>query len=163
MTRINFGNRQIGLIVILFAAAFALIVLDFTRKVESLNAVLHQNCTLPDAICPFVGTPHQALVGFAITGLLFLFGILLVFMSRKEVAAELETKEKTEKLVKELGKDEQKLYETVRSAGAVFQSELVEKTGFTKVRVTRILDKLEAKGLVERKRRGMTNIVTAKR
>ena len=33
----------------------------------------------------------------------------------------------------------------------------------SKVKITRILDKLEASGLVERKRRGMTNVVMAKR
>ncbi|RLE76927.1 MAG: transcriptional regulator, partial [Thermoprotei archaeon] len=32
-------------------------------------------------------------------------------------------------------------------------------TGFSKAKVSRILDKLEAMGLVERKRRGMSNIV----
>ena len=44
----------------------------------------------------------------------------------------------------------------------MFQSELVEKTGHTKVKMTRILDKLEAKGLIERRRKGMTNLVFLK-
>ena len=50
----------------------------------------------------------------------------------------------------------------LESNGSIFQSQLVEKTGFNKVRVTRILDNLEGRGLIERKRRGMTNIVLLK-
>ena len=39
--------------------------------------------------------------------------------------------------------------------------EFIDRT-MTKVKVTRILDKLEGRGLVERKRRGMTNVVMLK-
>ena len=41
----------------------------------------------------------------------------------------------------------------------IFQADLIEKTGFGKAKMTRILDRLEGKGFVERKRRGMTNVV----
>jgi len=44
----------------------------------------------------------------------------------------------------------------------MFQSELVDENGYTKVKVTRILDKLEGRGLIERRRRGMTNVVILK-
>ena len=46
--------------------------------------------------------------------------------------------------------------------GVMFQSDIVEKTGFSKSKVSRILDKMEARGLVERRRRGMTNVVILK-
>lgn len=36
------------------------------------------------------------------------------------------------------------------------------KTGLTKVKVTRILDRLEGREIIERKRRGMTNVVILK-
>ena len=45
----------------------------------------------------------------------------------------------------------------------VFQSDIVEKTGFPKVKVTRLLDRMEHRGLVERRRRGMSNIVLIKK
>ena len=38
-------------------------------------------------------------------------------------------------------------------------ADLIEKTGFGKAKMTRIIDRLEGKGFVERKRRGMTNVV----
>jgi len=39
---------------------------------------------------------------------------------------------------------------------------LIEKTGFGKAKMTRIIDRLEGRCFVERKRRGMTNIVVLK-
>ena len=58
---------------------------------------------------------------------------------------------------------EKQIFEKIiESEGTIFQSDLVDKTGFTKVKVTRILDKLEGKKLIERKRRGMTNVVILK-
>jgi uncharacterized membrane protein len=42
------------------------------------------------------------------------------------------------------------------------QSDIVNNTSLTKVKVTRLLDKLEGKGLVERRRRGMGNLVVLK-
>ena len=46
--------------------------------------------------------------------------------------------------------------------GSVYQSDILKKTGFSKVKVSRLLDRLEQKGLTERKRRGMTNLVVAR-
>lgn len=55
--------------------------------------------------------------------------------------------------------DEQRIYQTiVESDGMISQSELVERTGMSKSGVSRTLDMLESRGLVERRRRGMGNI-----
>jgi len=62
-----------------------------------------------------------------------------------------------------LDKEEKIVLERIiESEGTIFQSDLVEKTEFPKVKITRILDRLEGRNLVERKRRGMTNIVILK-
>ena len=50
----------------------------------------------------------------------------------------------------------------IAEGGTIFQSQLVEKSGFSKSKVSLILDRLEAKRIVERKRRGMTNAVVLK-
>ena len=44
----------------------------------------------------------------------------------------------------------------------IYQSELIALTGLSKVKITRILDKLEQQQIIERKRRGMTNRITLK-
>ncbi len=62
-----------------------------------------------------------------------------------------------------LGADERKLFDLVAQAGgSIFQAELVEKSGFSKVKVSRVLDRLEGQGLAERRRRGMTNMILLK-
>lgn len=62
-----------------------------------------------------------------------------------------------------LNPKEKELFSIIRdNGGMIFQAELVEKSGFPKAKVSRILDKLEAHGLVERQRRGMTNAVVIK-
>ena len=57
--------------------------------------------------------------------------------------------------------EEHKIYELVKK-GNVSQTELIKETGITKVRMTRILNRLENKGIIERKRNGASNIVQLK-
>ena len=71
--------------------------------------------------------------------------------------------QKYQKIMNTLNEDEKLILNTIISSeGTIFQSDLVEKTQINKVKITRILDKLEGKNLTERKRRGMTNIVILK-
>ena len=44
----------------------------------------------------------------------------------------------------------------------IFQKTLMEKMNLGKVGMTRLLDKLESKGIIERKRRGMNNFIALK-
>ena len=72
-------------------------------------------------------------------------------------------KEVWEHTLKTLRDDELRIYETVYAVdGIIYQSELVEKTGFSKAKVSRCLSTLESRGLLERKRRGMSNLVLLK-
>jgi len=91
---------------------------------------------------------------------------LLFFESVEKPAAELILEERVKRwkeIAKTLKEDEQKIYQAVIEAGGVIeQSELPEKTGISKAGVSRTLDLLESKGLVERKRRGMRNVVLLK-
>ena len=74
-----------------------------------------------------------------------------------------ERKKRWKEIVKTLKEDEQKIYRAIIEAGGIIeQSKLPEKTGLSKSSVSRTLDLLESKGLVERKRRGMGNIVLLK-
>jgi hypothetical protein len=59
--------------------------------------------------------------------------------------------------------DERKIYKLIMDEnGVIFQAQLVEKSNFSKGKVTLILDRLEARGLLERKRHGMSNVVMLK-
>lgn len=59
-----------------------------------------------------------------------------------------------------LASNEELVYKTVLDAdGVLSQSEIVDQTDLSKATVSRMLDSLETRDLVERKRRGMGNIV----
>ena len=63
-------------------------------------------------------------------------------------------------LVGSLPEDQRLLYVRIREAGgAVLQSDIVRWGLFSKPKVTRLLDRLEARGLAVRERHGMTNRV----
>ncbi len=63
-------------------------------------------------------------------------------------------------LVKLLGEDERRMYLELRDhGGQMYQRDLVALGVFSKAKVTRVLDKLEAKGLIVREAHGMTNRV----
>jgi uncharacterized membrane protein len=94
-------------------------------------------------------------------------GAYLLFPSSVEKSTEKsaleERKDRWRKIPRTLKDEEQKVYKAILdSDGVINQSELVEKTGFSKAKISRCLDLLESKGLVERKRRGMGNIVSLK-
>lgn len=71
-----------------------------------------------------------------------------------------ERRRKWEETAKTLKNDEQTIYNVISSSdGIINQSELIEATGFSKSNVSRILDLLESRELVEKRRRGMGNVI----
>ena len=59
--------------------------------------------------------------------------------------------------------DERKIVQIVADeGGTIFQSQLVEVTGYSKSKVSLVLDRLEARGILERRRHGMSNVVVLK-
>ncbi len=59
-----------------------------------------------------------------------------------------------------LSDEEQKIFQKIiQEKEGVFQSTLAKEFQLSKVQMTRLLDKLEGLGFVERKRRGMSNII----
>src|SRR3989338_2712697 len=101
------------------------------------------------------------LVGFGIGILIFGVGAYLAFFY-KAGSRELKRDFKQIDLSK-LDDEEKKMYDIIKGKnGSAYQSDLIKETGFSKVKVTRILDKMETADIIERKRRGMTNIIVLK-
>ncbi|MDI6720834.1 MAG: hypothetical protein QMD85_00485 [Candidatus Aenigmarchaeota archaeon] len=149
-------RKQYGIILIAISIFMFFVVTAFTLHIIRLNQYLHKDCDLPADICPFnTSMPSESIIGYIIDAGLGIFGVYLFLTGAKPLPVE----KKKEFDTKSLSPDEKKIFELVSSSGVIFQSELVEKSGLGKVRVTRILDRLEAKCIVERKRRGMTNVV----
>lgn len=76
-------------------------------------------------------------------------------------SAKSELSEKVESdanLIASLPEDEQKLYLIlIEAGGEMLQMHVVSSGVFSKAKVTRLLDKLENRGMVVRERHGMTN------
>lgn len=155
------NSKVFGLIMIVTSLILFFSLWSITAK---LNKELHKDCPIPEQYCPFkTSYPIESYIGF--TGILILFtlGTILTFTTRLTEKESVEKKQKIKKIVKSLKGEEKTIYDIiVNSDGAAFQTDLIEKTGFSKVKVSRILDKLETKGIVERRRRGMSNIVVLK-
>lgn len=159
-------NRNVGYVIILISLLIGYIIYSFN---SALNSIVNESCTHGSA-CPMWGTINfQTNISLGIMAFVILIGLyLILFGDKKKENEEAGTTSIVEKslpnLSDGLGDDEKQVMDLIiKSDGTIFQSELVDKTGFGKVRITRILDKLEGKDLVERRRRGMTNVVLIKR
>ncbi len=152
-----------------------ILLIGFFVNMKNLGSVQNSSiATLVFSITSLIGG-GGFLAGFTLVFIGSIFGISYsyVISSRPSYPEHRETAIKTnvksEKVVpaknvsKLLKPEERELYNLIEKAdGAIFQAELVEKSGFTKVKITRILDRLEGRGIIERRRRGMTNIVILK-
>ena len=159
----DFSAREAGFALIAISIVLFFVMLSLT---DQLNQYIHAECTHPEGeVCPMSSQlPVQSYAGFTLDFLIGGFGVFLVHKSRQTQRFQSEKKHDFEKTLKELDGDEKKVYELISSSdGVVFQSDIVEKTGLQKVKVTRLLDRMEHRGLVERRRRGMSNIVLLKR
>lgn len=168
-------NRNVGIIIIGIALLIGFIIWAFNK---AMTKIVNESCSHGPS-CPMWGTiDFQTNVSIGVMIFVILVGLYLIFFAKDEKENVIETKvvkvkeqitpkqvtkENYEKVMKELNPDEKLVLERIIEAeGTIFQSDLVDKTGFTKVKVTRILDKLEGKAVIERKRRGMTNVVILK-
>lgn len=155
-------NRTVGYIIVFISLLIGYIIYSFN---SALTDIVNQSCTHGPA-CPMWGTiEFQTNVGLGIMAVIILVGLYLIFFGNKEKSGStVIVPSKQDELISKLSGEERQILDLViKSNGAIYQSELVDRTGFGKVRVSRILDKLEGKGLIERRRRGMTNMILLKK
>jgi len=165
-------NKIVGFIVVGIAILMGFIIFSFNR---ALTDIVNASCS-HGSTCPMWGSINfQTNLSIGITVFVVLLGLYLIFFSREEkiitkikkIKEQIEskkiTKENYNKILNTLNADEKVvLVKIIESDGSIIQSDLVERTKFNKVKVTRILDRLEGMNLIERRRRGMTNIVMLK-
>ncbi|MBN2567381.1 MarR family transcriptional regulator [Candidatus Woesearchaeota archaeon] len=155
-------NRTVGVLVIGIALLIGFIIWAFNR---AMTQIVNTACSHGPA-CPMWGTLNfQTYVSVGIMVFVAAIGGYLIIFTPEPTHPQAQRRPapKPEDYKDELaamGDDDRRLLMLVIDAkGSLFQSDLVAKTGFSKVKTTRILDRLEGKGLIERKRRGMTNVV----
>ena len=154
-------NRNVGFLISGIAIVIVIIVLIFN---SGLKEIIGDTCTHGPSCSMYDTIAIQTNVSLAIAGLVLVIGLFFIFAKEPERVVVKKIKEKKKKLdLKGLSKDEKEVVKMLQDeGGAIFQATLMEKLGIGKVGVTRLLDKLESKQIIERKRRGMNNIVVLK-
>jgi len=136
-----------------------------------MTSIVNETCSHGPSCTMYTTIKTQTYGSLAIAGLVFVIGIFLIFSKENErivikkirPTLNFEPKKFNKKSLETLDDDEKNLMNLLlENKGNMFQSDIIEKTKLNKVKVTRILDSLEAQGFIERKRRGMTNIVMLK-
>lgn len=162
-------NKIVGLMIVLIALIIGFIIWSFNK---ALTNIVNTSCT-HGAACTMWGAINvQTNISIGLMIFVLLIGLYLIFFGQERVEIIKKIREKIkvaekeknyDKVLKTLPSEEKKLMQILIDAqGAIFQSDLVEKSGFDKVKVSRLLDRLEGRGIIERRRRGMTNIVLLK-
>jgi uncharacterized membrane protein len=145
----------LSLLLIIF---LSLVKINSDAKDAFLCETVHGNPSIPNAACPVhTDTTSWLLFGsFGISFIILAGGIYLLFLGSKPKKSFTPSSHDTS----QFDKDEHIVYTLlVDYQGSMYQSDLIKSTGFSKVKITRILDKMESKKIIERKRRGMTNII----
>jgi len=147
-------NKQLGIFVAILGIVLLILLASLIPVIRNADA---SSCGCAEGgTCQYADRmPAQFYVGFGVIIILFYLSFNLITKDS--------SKKKQITIPDNLSKEEKQIIdELVKQEGMIFQSELVEKLGLSKVKVTRLLDKLEGRHIIERRRRGMTNAVILK-
>jgi len=153
-------NKNVGYLIVGISILVGIIILLFNA---ALTDIVDQTCDHGTSCEMYDTISVQTDLSLIIAGLIFVIGIFLIFSKESEKIIVKKVKQKVPRKKLDLSGLDKKEKEVVkilqREGGAFFQKSLMEELGVGKVKMTRMMDKLEAKQLVERKRRGMNNII----
>lgn len=157
-------NKNVGYLLIGISLVIILVILLFNgalRDIVNSSCTMqgHESCSMYDTL------NQQTYLSLGIVALLVIVGLVLIFSKpQKEIIVKTVEKKIPKKSydLSGLKSEEKQVFNLVKENGTIFQADLIEKTGFGKAKMSRVIDRLEGKGLVERKRRGMTNVVVLK-
>lgn len=166
------NEKTFGYVLIMFSIVLFIVLAFIKTQIDRQSSIvcqLYSENNKDMAECPVHGRNSTFLtnvswmmvVAFGIDFLIFGVGIYLAFFYKqfsKEPKKELKDID-----LSKLDEDEKKVYEIIKAKnGSAYQSDLIKETNFSKVKMSRVLDRLEAKDVLERRRRGMTNIIVLK-
>ncbi len=156
-------NKQIGYglvaLSIVLLVILSLVKANVDREGAFLCEVVSKDPSINMEDCPAHkgNTSWFLLVAFGVSSVIFGAGIYLLLVPEKQAEQKHETREIDES---KLDEDEKKVYGMLKGgSGSLYQTDIIKETSYSKVKVTRVLDRLESKGIIERRRRGMTNII----
>ena len=162
-------NKHVGFIIIGIAVVFFFVVMSYNN---ALQTIVDTTCTHGETCPMHITVKTQEVISYSLMGLLVSIGILIAYFVKDEKIVERKSieqsrvklsKDELNEKIENLEDDEKNIMQIVlREDGSVYQSDLIKESKLSKVKMTRLLDRLEGKGLIERKRRGMTNVIILK-
>ncbi|NCN99403.1 hypothetical protein GW923_04470 [Candidatus Pacearchaeota archaeon] len=162
-------SKHLGVLIVIISMVIIGLFFYFDSVLDRQNldnclkfceALGESSCSLES--CPFYEEHHSN------ERILFIIGLLAAFLGGIGFYISLT---KTEKLVEykeydltRLNLEEKEIFKFIRENKdkGVYQSNIVEKFNLPKSKTSRILDKMERLDIVEKKRRGMTNLIFLK-
>ena len=154
-------NKSAGFLIIGLAVVIGVIVFIFNN---AMTNIVNTSCSHGSSCAMYGEIKTQTYVSLAIIAVIVIIGLVLIFSKEHEKIVVRKSKEVKKKMnLDGLDKNEKQVIKIIQEEnGAIFQASLMERLGIGKVGMTRLLDKLEAKQLIERKRRGMNNVIVLK-
>lgn len=102
----------------------------------------------------------QSILGFFIFAFILFYGIKIKSIKEKRKIHKtkaIETKKEID--ITKLNKEEKEIIKILKKEKEILQSKLMQKINVNKVKMTRLLKKLEEKNLIFKKKAGMNNVV----
>lgn len=151
-------NRQAALLLFALTLIIAFIAWSYDN---TLMQIVNTQCTHGPACPMYAAIDAQRNLSIGLIALLLISsGVMFFWVPVTRIVKEF-TQPKPKPPVKLEG-DEKLVFGMVSRKGSMYQGDILKETGFSKVKVSRILDRLEKAELVEKKRRGMANLVVVK-
>lgn len=155
------NNRQVGILLFVLTIVIAFIAWSYD---DALNKIVNTQCS-HGLSCPMYATidAQRNLAIGLIALLLFSSGVIFFWVPAVQIVKEFITPKVKPKPPPKLEGDDKTVFELLKkNNSSMYQGDILKQTGYSKVKVSRILDSLEKKELIERKRRGMANLVVVK-
>jgi len=156
-------NKKVGWLIIGIGIIITFITLIFN---SALKKISDETCTHGLECTMNSTTAYHLWLSLSIVAIIIIIGLFIMFSKPKEkiIIKRVKVKQKKKKIdLSGLDKNEKEVIKLIqKEEGGMFQRDLMEKLEIGKVKTTRLLDKLESKQLIIRKRRGMNNIVLLK-
>ncbi|HIG97719.1 MAG TPA: MarR family transcriptional regulator [Candidatus Aenigmarchaeota archaeon] len=163
----NMDNRKIGIMLVALAiiiAVFGIYLKIYNDKIAQMQQAETGSCYLTDGTCIHTTSDVILYSSLGIAIFVTAIGLYLIFKKKEPghviIKRPMPKRKEITVAPKTLSLESKKIFDLlVQSNGTILQGELVAKSGMDKVKVSRILDKLEMQSLIERKRHGMSNLV----
>ncbi len=155
----NIGWSLVGFSIVLIVVLI-FVKIDMDDKGAFLCELVAETPDMEMKECPVHNSNTSWLMvgAFGIAFIILVIGFYLVFNKTQESSSKFKKVN-----ISKLDKEEKNIYSMLKgNEGSMYQSDIIKETGLSKVNVTRLLDKMENKKILERKRRGMTNIIILK-